>query len=266
MLSRMRPARALATRAAAAAEEFATGTSSAYADAQYLAWQRDPASVHSSWASYFASGAFALPPQLGGAPAAGAAAAAQVPAGDAESTLQGLTGADTARAMHLIAAYQRRGHERADLDPLRLAGDRPRLRDLDPATYGFEPGDADRPLRLASAPGSAVAGCVEINQCVGCTRAGVASMATQDERAVTLISTQVAGLLGNADVNDDGLTTLAELDDFLRDTYRAVWKSTSASGHALAPSSGEEPTSPRRRAGVASMAWRSTRRSRTNAP
>ena len=76
-------------------------------------------------------------------------------------------------------------------------------------------------------------------------------MATQDDRAVNLISTQVAGLLGNADVNDDGLTTLAELDDFLRDTYRAVWKSTSASG---------------RRAGVASMAWRSTRRSRTNAP
>ena len=264
MLSRMRPARALATRAAAAAEEFATGTSSAYADAQYLAWQRDPASVHSSWASYFASGAFALPPQLGGAPAAGAAAAAQVPAGDAESTLQGLTGADTARAMHLIAAYQRRGHERADLDPLRLAGDRPRLRDLDPATYGFEPGDADRPLRLASAPGSAVAGCVEINQRVGCCVDGVAvDAAIQDERAVNLISTQVAGLLGNADVNDDGLTTLAELDDFLRDTYRAVWKSTSASGH---PSSGEEPTSPRHRAGVASMAWRSTRRSRTNAP
>ena len=158
MLSRMRPARALATRAAAAAEEFATGTSSAYADAQYLAWQRDPASVHSSWASYFASGAFALPPQLGGAPAAGAAAAAQVPAGDAESTLQGLTGADTARAMHLIAAYQRRGHERADLDPLRLAGDGPPLApqtvqdddaamlqaaSLDQATQAIAGGDAE---------------------------------------------------------------------------------------------------------------------------
>ena len=35
---------------------------------------------------------------------------------------------------------------------------------------------------------------------------------------------------------------------------------------ALAPSSGEEPTSPRHRAGVASMAWRSTRRLRTNLP
>ena len=35
---------------------------------------------------------------------------------------------------------------------------------------------------------------------------------------------------------------------------------------ALVPSSGEKPTPPRHRAGVASMAWRSTRRFRTNAP
>ena len=65
----------------------------------------------------------------------------------------------------------------------------------------------------------------------------------------------------------------------------AAWKSTGVSGApdtsspshfsamflgddvaALAPSSGEEPISPRHRAGVASMAWRSTRRFRTNAP
>ena len=75
----------------------------------------------------------------------------------------------TPNATERLYDYTEEGHERADLDPLRLAGDRPRLRDLDPATYGFEPGDADRPLRLASAPGSAVAGCVEINQRVGCT-------------------------------------------------------------------------------------------------
>ena len=58
---------------------------------------------------------------------------------------------------------------------------------------------------------------------------------------------------------------------------RPVWKSTSALGAfttsflgndvaALAPSSGEEPTSPRHRSGVASMAWRTTRRFRTNVP
>jgi hypothetical protein len=57
-------------------------------------------------------------------------------------------------------------------------------------------------------------------------------------------------------------------------TLTAVWKLTYVSGAqsflgdgaaVLAPSSGEEPTSLRHRAGVASMAWRSTRRF-TNAP
>ena len=60
--------------------------------------------------------------------------------------------------------------------------------------------------------------------------------------------------------------------------YPSVWKSTNASGAqfftksflgddaaVLAPSSGEEPASPRHRAGVASMAWRTTRRFSTNA-
>jgi hypothetical protein len=62
---------------------------------------------------------------------------------------------------------------------------------------------------------------------------------------------------------------------FARSTFASlpVWKSTSVGCTrqfftksflgddvaALAPSSGEEPTSPRHRAGVASMAWRSTR-------
>ena len=55
--------------------------------------------------------------------------------------------------------------------------------------------------------------------------------------------------------------------------WLSVWKSTSVSGAflgdgaaVLAPSSGEEPASPRHRAGVASMAWKSTRRFSTNAP
>ena len=60
--------------------------------------------------------------------------------------------------------------------------------------------------------------CVEINQCVGCTRQFFTKSFLGDDAAV------------------------------------------------LARSSGEEPTSPRHRADVASMAWRSTRRFRTNAP
>jgi hypothetical protein len=60
--------------------------------------------------------------------------------------------------------------------------------------------------------------CVEINQCVGCTRQFFTKSFLGDDAAV------------------------------------------------LARSSGEEPSSPRHRAGVASMAWRTTRRSSTNAP
>ena len=62
--------------------------------------------------------------------------------------------------------------------------------------------------------------------------------------------------------------------------FTPVWKSTSVGctrqfitksflgddAAVLAGSSGEEPASPRHRAGVASMAWRSTRRFSTNAP
>ena len=60
--------------------------------------------------------------------------------------------------------------------------------------------------------------CVEINQCVGCTRKFFTKSFLGDDAAV------------------------------------------------LAPSSGEEPASPRHRAGVASTAWRMTMRFRTNAP
>ena len=60
--------------------------------------------------------------------------------------------------------------------------------------------------------------CVEINQCVGCTRQFFTKSFLGDDAAV------------------------------------------------LARSSGEEPASPRHRAGVASMAWRTTRRFGTNAP
>ena len=61
------------------------------------------------------------------------------------------------------------------------------------------------------------------------------------------------------------------LEKIKKDMSRAVWKSTSESFlgddvAALAPSSGEERTSPRHQAGVASMAWRSTWRCSANAP
>ena len=80
----------------------------------------------------------------------------------------------------------------------------------------LRPRRRDRRVRRGASIG--VCCCVEINQCVGCTRQFFTKSFLGDDAAV------------------------------------------------LAPSSGEEPASPRHRAGVASMAWRATRRSSTNAP
>mmetsp|Transcript_24920 Transcript_24920/g.29983 ORF Transcript_24920/g.29983 Transcript_24920/m.29983 type:complete len:1144 (-) Transcript_24920:316-3747(-) len=151
-----------------------SGTSSLYADAMYENWLRDPSSVHASWAAYFSTGDYLTPPENG----------TSLALSSSTSSLQGSSGADTLRALHLIAAYQRRGHERADIDPLKLKQLEP-LEDLDPVTYGFDmSAETDRPLLLEASSGSTV-----------------------------------AGLMGSADVNQDGATTLRELVNFLQETY-----------------------------------------------
>ena len=102
----------------------------------------------------------------------------------------------------------------------------------------------------------------------------------QHERAVKfLISAQVCALEKERERNlhacdafvvnvDTKWSTHGPFEDD-RATCRPAWKSTSVSGADaadLARSSGEEPASPRHRAGVASMAYRTTRRLSTNAP
>lgn len=159
---------------------FLSGSNSVYVDSMYSAWQRDPNSVHASWQAYFASvaaggdasSAFVAPPAVTGQ----ALPSFQPRAGGGESS-------DTARTMHLIAAFQRRGHEMANLDPLGIAQVK-NVKDLDPFTYGFTDADWDRALLLEGS--------------------GVAA---------------VKGLLGCADVNNDGKTTLRELVNFLNQTY-----------------------------------------------
>ena len=90
----------------------------------------------------------------------------------------------------------------------------------DPAKPKWSYADVDDSTLEVSRPtiDRAVAGCVESNQGVGCTRQFFTKSFLSDDAAV------------------------------------------------LARSSGEEPASPRHRAGVASMAWRTTRRFSTNAP
>lgn len=74
---------------------FMAAENTGYVEKMYEAWQKDPKSVHPSWAEYFKG-------------AAGTGAKA-VSTEDIGMHL---------RAMQLVNAYQLKGHEVADLDPL----------------------------------------------------------------------------------------------------------------------------------------------------
>ncbi|MDZ4867278.1 MAG: 2-oxoglutarate dehydrogenase E1 component [Alphaproteobacteria bacterium] len=68
------------------------------------------------------------------------AIAPSLPSGDARRAV-----VDTVRAIQMIRAYRVRGHLEADLDPLKLTKPVPHP-ELHPESYGFGPGDLDRPI------------------------------------------------------------------------------------------------------------------------
>ncbi len=70
---------------------------------------------------------------------------------------------DSIRALMLIRAYRIRGHLHANLDPLNLR-DIPDHGELNPATYGFGPGDLDRPIFIDHVLGLEVASMRQINE------------------------------------------------------------------------------------------------------
>ena len=68
---------------------------------------------------------------------------------------------DSLRALMLIRAYRIRGHLAADLDPLKMDGNKPHP-ELDPRTYGFAEAAMDRPIFLDNVLGLEVATMREI--------------------------------------------------------------------------------------------------------
>ncbi|NMD08167.1 MAG: 2-oxoglutarate dehydrogenase E1 component, partial [Phyllobacteriaceae bacterium] len=79
--------------------------------------------------------------------AAPAVAAAPAPAAGPSADEVKRATTDSVKALMMIRAYRIRGHFAADLDPLKLK-DPEQHPELDPATYGFAPGDLDRPIFL----------------------------------------------------------------------------------------------------------------------
>jgi len=149
------------------AAAFLNGGNSIFIEGLYQNYLADPGSVDPSWAEFFAAlgddletieranqGASwglkngALTPDdpyelLG--PMAKAASKASAESVDQDAARAATL--DSLRALMLIRAYRVRGHLKADLDPLHQepVAEHP---ELDPTSYGFGPGDMDRPIFL----------------------------------------------------------------------------------------------------------------------
>ncbi|GAA6050053.1 hypothetical protein NBRC10513_001364 [Rhodotorula toruloides] len=163
-LARQRPLHALPTRtfttaaprlatAQRAPDDFAYGTNASYSEAMYASWQKDPSSVHSSWAAYFQGLKNGLPSQQ----------AYQSPPGLVPSLGDSLEGPapvsfggeieDHMKVQLLVRAFQVRGHHIAALDPLNM-----QQADLDASTpseltiehYGWTEKDLDKEIELGA--------------------------------------------------------------------------------------------------------------------
>lgn len=131
-------------------DSFLSASSSVYVEQMYNTWRQNPASVHSSWSAYFSNmdsqmrptDAFVAPPSISGIAVPSAAIPSQANAA--------LPVSDSLALSYLIRAYQVRGHELANLDPLDIHAFRDPVGapELDYTHHGFREADLDRKLNL----------------------------------------------------------------------------------------------------------------------
>ena len=148
-------------------DSFLSGSSSVYVEQMYDAWRTDPKSVHASWAAYFsnldagidAGHSFVAPPSVAGSVGSQVAGKAGMAASTSTAPVS-----DSLGLSYLIHAYQVRGHELANLDPLHIHAFRPKESppELDYKFHGFTEQDLDRPLNLLGKSTGGNAGFLDI--------------------------------------------------------------------------------------------------------
>ena len=211
------------------------GANAAFIADAYARWANNPNSVDASFAELFAamddeargvledaSGASwaprhfdvaepepAKPAAKGGKPAPAAA-----PGATPEQVRA--TALDSLRALMLIRAYRVRGHLEAALDPLGLTVPKTHA-ELDPASYGFGPGDMDRPIFIDNVLGRESATMREIMAIVRasyCGPIGVEFMHIQDPDQKTWIQLRIEGAPWNQGFDTEAKRTiLAQLTE-----------------------------------------------------
>jgi 2-oxoglutarate dehydrogenase E1 component len=102
---------------------------------------------------------------------------------------------DSVRALMMIRAYRIRGHLAADLDPLHLQPPTPQ-EELDPASYGFGPGDLDRKIFIDHVLGlefATINEMVEILRRTYCGTLGIEFMHISDPAEKAWIQERIEG-------------------------------------------------------------------------
>ncbi|KAE8142651.1 alpha-ketoglutarate dehydrogenase complex subunit Kgd1 [Aspergillus pseudotamarii] len=125
-------------------DDFLQGSAATYIDMMYSAWKNDPSSVHLSWQAYFHNvenghipmgQAFMPPPGL---------VTASTNVSIAPYSREDSSTVKQLKAIQLIQAYQRWGHEYASTDPLGMANEgKIRRKELQMSHYGLGEQDLD---------------------------------------------------------------------------------------------------------------------------
>ena len=200
--------------------------------AHYARWRGRPEDVSPAWRDFFSAlddDARALLDRLGRSPAP-VGAAHSAPATDARRAAR-----DSIRALALIDAYRTRGHLEARLDPLGLKPPG-RYPELDPATYGFEDSDLDRPIYIGGELGLEEAPLREIVSAlrrVYCGIIGIEYMHIQDPAQRAWIQQRVEGAQYRSVLKREGkleiLENLTRAEAFERFIHRK-WVGTKRFG------------------------------------
>jgi 2-oxoglutarate dehydrogenase E1 component len=151
---------------------------------------------------------------------------------------------DSIRALMLIRAYRMRGHLAADLDPLKLRKQEAQP-ELDPASYGFETGDLDRPVFIDHVLGlesATMREILEILKRTYCSTLGVEFMHISDPQQKAWIQERIEGPDKSISFTDLGkraiLNKLVEtegFEQFLNVKYTGTKRFGLDGGEAMVP-------------------------------
>ena len=237
-----------------------SGANATFIAEMHQAWSANPQSVSPEWASYFATiGDLTADVETG--PSWGKAPSQVIGAHDPDASIKavakGIAGnrdliagdvrsatLDSLRAIMLIRAYRIRGHLLAELDPLGLQ-EKEIHPELDPATYGFEAQDFDRPIFINYVLGQEIATLNEIMAILKdtyCSTIGVEFMHIQDPAQKAWIQERMEAIHNRTEFTKRGKVAIFEklvhaenFEKFLHKKYIGTKRFGLDGGEAIVP-------------------------------